>query len=47
MEFPNLVELFRIEGDKGVKIMDKETAEYVTSKYNIFIFKFLCLRGGQ
>jgi len=36
MEFPNLVELFRIEGDKGVKIMDKETAEYVTSKYIYF-----------
>ncbi len=33
MDFPNLVEIYQIIGDKGVKILDKETAEYVTSKY--------------
>jgi transglutaminase-like putative cysteine protease len=35
MEFPNFVDLFQVEGDKGIKIMDKETAEYVTST-NVF-----------
>ncbi len=41
MEFPNLVDVYRVIGDKGFKILDKETAEYVTSKY-IFAqaFKF-------
>lgn len=33
MAFPNLVDLFKVTGDKGVKIFDKETAEYVTSRY--------------
>jgi transglutaminase-like putative cysteine protease len=33
MEFPNLVDMYRIEGNKGVRILDKETAEYVTSRY--------------
>ncbi|MEW6214894.1 MAG: transglutaminase-like domain-containing protein [Nitrospirota bacterium] len=33
MEFPNLVNIYQIVGDKGVKILDKETAEYVTSRY--------------
>lgn len=33
MEFPNLVDMYRIEGNRGVKILDKETAEYVTSRY--------------
>ncbi|MCX7966125.1 MAG: transglutaminase-like domain-containing protein [Syntrophorhabdaceae bacterium] len=33
MEFPNLVNLYQIIGDRAEKIMDKETAEYVTSHY--------------
>ena len=33
MEFPNLVDLYQVIGDRGVKILDKETAEYVTSRY--------------
>ncbi len=33
MEFPTLVELYQVIGDKGVRILDKETAEYVTSRY--------------
>jgi transglutaminase-like putative cysteine protease len=33
MEFPELVDIYRIVGDRGVKILDKETAEYVTSRY--------------
>ncbi|GER92355.1 transglutaminase [hot springs metagenome] len=33
MEFPSLVDIYHVVGDKGVKILDKETAEYVTSKY--------------
>lgn len=33
LDFPDFVKLFRVEGDKGIKILDKETAEYVTSKY--------------
>ncbi len=33
MEFPNLVNLYQIIGDRAEKIMDKETAEYVTSTY--------------
>lgn len=32
MEFPSLVELYRVSGDRGVKILDKETSEYVTSR---------------
>lgn len=33
MEFPNLVGIYQVVGDKGVRILDKETAEYVTSRY--------------
>ncbi|WP_353683664.1 transglutaminase-like domain-containing protein [Thermodesulfovibrio sp. 3907-1M] len=33
MDFPNLVELYQISGDRAMKILDRETAEYVTSKY--------------
>ncbi len=33
MEFPTLVNLYQIIGDRAEKIMDKETAEYVTSTY--------------
>lgn len=33
MEFPSLVDIYHVVGDKGIKILDKETAEYVTSKY--------------
>ncbi|MEW6162677.1 MAG: transglutaminase domain-containing protein [Nitrospirota bacterium] len=33
MEFPNLVDIYQIVGDKGIKILDKETAEYVTSRH--------------
>lgn len=33
MEFPNLVNLYQVIGDRAEKIMDKETAEYVTSTY--------------
>lgn len=33
MEFPNLVNLYQVIGDRAEKIMDKETAEYVTSNY--------------
>lgn len=33
MEFPNLVNNFNTKGDTGTRILDKETSEYVTSKY--------------
>lgn len=33
MEFPSLVNLYQVVGDRAEKIMDKETAEYVTSHY--------------
>ncbi|RME64436.1 MAG: transglutaminase domain-containing protein, partial [Nitrospirae bacterium] len=33
MEFPSLVNIYKVVGDKGVRILDKETAEYVTSRY--------------
>lgn len=33
MEFPNLVNNFNVKGDTGTRILDKETSEYVTSKY--------------
>jgi transglutaminase-like putative cysteine protease len=33
MEFPNLVDMYQVVGDQGVRILDKETAEYVTSRY--------------
>lgn len=32
-QFPSLVDIYRIVGDKGVRILDNETAEYVTSNY--------------
>jgi transglutaminase-like putative cysteine protease len=32
-DFPALVDVYQIVGDQGIKIMDKETAEYVTSRY--------------
>ncbi|NJD90439.1 MAG: transglutaminase family protein [Geobacter sp.] len=31
MEFPNLVDTFRITGSSAMKVLDKETSEYVTS----------------
>lgn len=46
MNFPNLVDIFRVEGDRGIKIMDKETAEYVTSKY-IFSQAFFVDRKAE
>ncbi len=33
MEFPNLVDTHKITGNRGVKILDAETAEYVTSSH--------------
>lgn len=33
MEFPALVDIYHTVGNEGVKIFDKETAEYVTSRY--------------
>ncbi len=33
MDFPTLVELYQVSGDRAVKVLDKETAEYVTSRY--------------
>lgn len=33
MDFPDFVELYHVSGDKATKILDKETAEYVTSNY--------------
>lgn len=33
MDFPNLVELYHISDNIAMKILDKETAEYVTSQY--------------
>jgi transglutaminase-like putative cysteine protease len=33
MNFPSLVDIYHVIGDRGVRILDKETAEYVTSKY--------------
>ena len=32
MEFPNLVDSYRMVGNEGRKILDKETSEYVTSR---------------
>lgn len=32
-EFPDLVALYSVSGDRGQKILDKETSEYVTSRY--------------
>jgi hypothetical protein len=33
MEFPNLVDNFRVTGAGGTRVLDKETSEYVTSTY--------------
>jgi len=33
MEFPNLVSAFSVQGNIGTRILDKETSEYVTSRY--------------
>jgi transglutaminase-like putative cysteine protease len=33
MEFPNLVDTFRATGMSGMRILDKETSEYVTSSH--------------
>lgn len=33
MEFPNLVDTFRIAGSSGTRVLDKETSEYVTSSH--------------
>jgi transglutaminase-like putative cysteine protease len=33
MEFPSFVDLYQVVGDTGTKVLDKETAEYVTSRH--------------
>ena len=33
MEFPTLVDIYQVTGNEATRIFDKETAEYVTSKY--------------
>lgn len=33
MEFPHLVDVYRATGNEATRILDKETAEYATSKY--------------
>jgi len=33
MEFPNLVDTYTVHGNTGTRVLDKETSEYVTSKY--------------
>ncbi|CAH2031472.1 transglutaminase domain-containing protein [Trichlorobacter ammonificans] len=33
MEFPNLVNLYNVKGDTGTRVFERETSEYVTSKY--------------
>lgn len=33
MDFPNLVDGYSVQGNVGTRILDKETSEYVTSKY--------------
>lgn len=33
MEFPSFVNGFNVQGDTGTRILDKETSEYVSSKY--------------
>lgn len=33
MEFPSLVNSYNVKGNTGTRILDKETSEYVTSKY--------------
>jgi transglutaminase-like putative cysteine protease len=32
-DFPSLVDVYQVIGDRGVRILDKETTEYVTSRY--------------
>lgn len=32
-EFPTLVDAYNVIGQEGIRVLDKETAEYVTSKY--------------
>jgi len=32
-EFPTLVDAYNVIGGEGIRVLDKETAEYVTSKY--------------
>ncbi len=32
MDFPSLVDIYQVIGDEGVKILDKETAEYATTR---------------
>lgn len=33
MEFPNLVNLYNVEGNTGTRVFERETSEYVTSGY--------------
>ncbi len=33
MEFPTLVNLYNVKGDTGTRVFERETSEYVTSKY--------------
>ncbi len=33
IDFPTLVDIYRVVGNRGVRVLDKETAEYVTSRY--------------
>ncbi len=33
MDFPQLVDIYKVVGNQAMKILDNETAEYVTSKY--------------
>lgn len=33
MEFPALVNLYNVKGDTGTRVFERETSEYVTSKY--------------
>jgi len=33
MEFPSLVNAYNVQGDTGTRVLDKETSEYVTSRY--------------
>lgn len=33
MEFPTLVSLYNVKGDTGTRVFERETSEYVTSKY--------------
>lgn len=33
MEFPNMVNLYDVKGDTGTRVFERETSEYVTSRY--------------